>query len=672
MDRDKIMLDKLLLLSEKTQIKDPYKVDYPISKKTDMWFIMLPQWSHFLPPFSLARLSSVLLKEGYYTRCLDLNIKAWNLIRPYIDELGYDPWDSPKTFKWEGELYFKELHSYFEEFLHTAIDTIVKAKPKVIGFTVYYTNYTLVTWMKTLLKDRLPDTVFIAGGPSTLSALEDLKKQFDIVVVGEAEEIITEVLDSIENNTIQKSKFPIVLTQPFKQRLDLNNFPIPNYSEFDTNEYKIPNAIVSEFSRGCVAKCTFCMETHFWNYRQKSYLKVVDEIEHLNKHNGINAVWFVDSLLNGNLKELRLFAEELIKRDLNISWFGYGRHDGRMDLEYLKLLKQSGLVAFQFGSESGSNKVLEDMKKRVTREEMEKNFKDGAKVGLQAVTGWVIGFPTETISDFIDTLTILWRNRNTCITNITAAQRFFMNTLTIVGQNPDRFGIFPFYHEDCYIRKDFSLGKVQLLIRSKCMTVFLHELKSNKNLTYLPRPGFKHNHYEVSYDNDREVKEVEFENYNYSEIHKSTASPYKDNAILEPFGLFRLLWRIRGGYSLKLKFSPEMDLKEFGPSLSCNFTGEYRFSVDSIGNWKCIINIHYKQSENAFKTFPDEYYEKPNAGVLRARKLANPSWGMEGITDSLQEEFRKQVEINNSNTDLSFEFNDELNGSWGVKNKVAI
>ncbi len=51
----------------------------------------------------------------------------------------------------------------------------MKAKPKVIGFTVYYTNYTLVTWMKTLLKDRLPDTVFIAGGPSTLSALEDLK-----------------------------------------------------------------------------------------------------------------------------------------------------------------------------------------------------------------------------------------------------------------------------------------------------------------------------------------------------------------------------------------------------------------------------------------------------------------------------------------------------------------
>ena len=61
MDKDHLILEKLLSLAEKTNIKDPYKKEYNITKKTDMWFIMVPQWSQYLPPFNLARLSSVLL-----------------------------------------------------------------------------------------------------------------------------------------------------------------------------------------------------------------------------------------------------------------------------------------------------------------------------------------------------------------------------------------------------------------------------------------------------------------------------------------------------------------------------------------------------------------------------------------------------------------------------------
>ena len=45
------------------------------------------------------------------------------------------------------------------------LEEIVKAKPKVIGFTVYWTNTVLVLWMKRELKKRLPDTIFVAGGP---------------------------------------------------------------------------------------------------------------------------------------------------------------------------------------------------------------------------------------------------------------------------------------------------------------------------------------------------------------------------------------------------------------------------------------------------------------------------------------------------------------------------
>lgn len=265
-------------------------------------------------------------------------------------------------------------------------------------------------------------------------------------------------MDSIEDDTLDKSTFPLKLTQPFNERINLNIHPIPNYSDFDTNDYKIPNGMISEFSRGCVAKCTFCQETHFWNFRQRGYLSLVDELEHLNKQFGFNGVWFVDSLVNGSIKELKSFAEEVVKRELKIQWFGYARHDGRMDVEYLKLLKSSGCVALQYGSESGSNKVLEDINKRVTKEEMEQNFIDGHIAGVLANTSWIIGFPTETINDFVDTLTLIWRNRNTSIANIISETRFQIGSQTIVGQNPEKFGIMHSLHEYCHIREDLTMG----------------------------------------------------------------------------------------------------------------------------------------------------------------------------------------------------------------------
>ena len=665
MEREDAIMQGLLELAEKTEINNSYKIPYEITKETDMWFVMLPQWSHFLPPFNLARLSSILLEEGYFTKCLDLNIKCWNLLRPHINELGYDPWDGSWAFKWKGQTYWNELHHYFKDFLNTALQEIIKAKPKVIGFTVYWTNTQLVYWMKNELKKHLPDTIFIAGGPSSQSDADALHQNFDVVVVGEAEKIIVSLIDSIENNTLDKTTLPLKLTQPFNERIDLNIHPIPNYSDFPTNEYKIPNGMISEFSRGCVAKCTFCEETHFWNFRQRGYMSLVDELEHLNKQFGFNGVWFVDSLVNGSLKELKGFAEEVVKRELKIQWFGFARHDGRMDLEYLKLLKASGCVALQYGSESGSNKVLEDINKRVTKEEMEQNFIDGFTAGVDANTSWIIGFPTEEINDFVDTLVLIWRNRNTSIANIISSTRFTIGPQTIVGQNPTKFGIKHALHEYCHIREDLTLGLPQITIRSKCWTMFLEELKSNRTITFLPRPDFKKYHYSVEYSNRKILNNVDFEQFNYS-IYKND-NPWIESCVNEAFGFLRFLWKARGGYKLQLNFSKEINYNEYGPSLAPDLNGRIIFEITDLGKWVYDIELNYSQSRNAWVQLPRGYYFGEESSIKRARKLAKPDWGVEGVGEEEYKEIVSEVDRLNREVDLSFEVHETLEGDWGVK-----
>ena len=199
-----------------------------------------------------------------------------------------------------------------------------------------------------------------------------------------------------------------------------------DYSDFDFNEYVYPNGINTEFSRGCVAKCTFCEETHFWKYRQRMSTDALAEIEHLYYSKGTDVVWFIDSLVNGNLSELRAFCKAIIAKDIKLHWTGYCRCDGRMDLEFYWDLRGSGCEALNYGIESGSQKVLNDMAKGVTIPEMEQNLRDGKIVGISAFTNWIVGFPTEDYQDFSDTLTFIWRNRNQNILTIAAGFGFGM------------------------------------------------------------------------------------------------------------------------------------------------------------------------------------------------------------------------------------------------------
>ena len=665
MNRDDVMLDIIQSLngSEFIQLKE--KKEYNITKNTDIIFLLLPQWSAFLPPFNLGRLSSILLNNGYNSRCIDLNIECHEYSKQLIknNKIQFNLWDSTRSHMWKS-FYHTDVHPLFEQIFKNTIDQIEKINPKVIGFTLYWSNEAASLFMLNELKKRLPNTIFLGGGPSSHSRLDFMKNNFDIVVVGEAEKIILEVFDKIENGYVYEKG--TVLTHPENHKISLNDFPLPNYDDFDFSKYIIPNGIITEFSRGCVAKCTFCEETHFWKYRQKDYIKVVDEIEEIQKQKGINTVWFVDSLVNGNLTELKLFCEEIIKRNIKIYWLGYARHDNRMDLEYFTLLKKSGCVSLNYGSESGSNKVLEDMKKRVTKEDMEQNLIDGAKVGIGAITGWIISFPTEEISDFVETMILIWRNRNNNIQNILSSNRFEMGPQTIVGQNPFQFGLMPRLYQGCHISEDLSKNKLQCLIRAKCWEIFKEELTKIKSIAIQKRNELQ-NHYTIKYDNIKSVKNVDYDvDFNFN-ILKSNINKFVDSAINEPFGLFRILYKSRGGYEIKITFNKDVDLKEFGHSVACNFNGYVEFKIDDCGKWNYDIDVIYIQDKNPFKTYSE--IKGNTIATKRARKLSKVSWGTDDIPDNLFKEIEIETDRLNKSLDLSFKYKNKINGDWGIKTK---
>jgi anaerobic magnesium-protoporphyrin IX monomethyl ester cyclase len=683
-DRHLSMLEAIKPYAKQTVQKNVTDVDIEYSdRKTKLVLVLLPQWAAHFPPFNLARLSAVAKHTGYQTKILDINARCYNEYRNNIKHTGdldFEMWNPSSNWRWVGEHYYNFIHPIFEDIFNEYIKSIVEFNPEVVGFSMYQFSEEPTKWMIQELKRLLPNVKIAVGGSNVQHGWFQLQPYYDYVVNGEGEEAILRILEEVENGITHESTQYI--KQPEEQRINLNNLPMPDYSSIDFNDYEIPNGALSELSRGCTAKCTFCEETHFWKYRQRQAVDALTEIEWLYYNKGTDIIWFIDSLVNGNLKELRAFAKGVIAKGLKIKWSGYARCDGRMDYEYLKDLADSGCMALNYGCESGSQKVLDDIDKGVTVAEMEQNFRDGKAVGIMAATNWIVGFPTETYQDFADTMTFLWRMRNMNINNIGTGMGFGMGPETIVGQNPDRFNLSGQKYLGYWITKDFGMGGAHVHTRVKSFNIFVDNLVTDEPFWYPKRTNLKKYHYDLKFHDETNLKEINYEKFNYN-IIKTELNPYADSLVNEIWPILRTLWRTRGGYDIKIKFDPALDFNEFGDHFGTGiYNADYKFSINDAGQWTADFKIDFIQDYDSKNDpreahrhgpfFAQEFSRMNGNAALRARKLAKPSWGLDGRN---QEDFNQLLNEEyylNQTVQWSFNFKWTGAGDWSDYKKYEI
>jgi radical SAM superfamily enzyme YgiQ (UPF0313 family) len=674
-DRHQAMLLAIAPYAKPNVQKNVTTVDIKYSyRDTKLVLVLLPEWAAQFPPFNLARLSAVAKQAGYETTILDINARCYKEYKEKIksqNTLNFTLWNPASSWRWVGENYYTFIHEIFKEIFYQYIEKIKQLNPTVVGFSVYQFSEEPTKWFIQELKKELPDLKIIVGGSNVQHGWFQIQPYYDYVVNGEGEQNILKILEEIENKiTHTQSQF---LSQPEDQRININDLPMPDYDSINFNDYEIPNGALSELSRGCTAKCTFCEETHFWKYRQRRAVDALKEIEYLYYNKGTDIIWFIDSLVNGNLKELRAFAKGVVAKGLKIKWTGYARCDGRMDYEYLKDLADSGCIALNYGCESGSQRVLNDIDKGVTVAEMEQNFIDGKKVGIHAATNWIVGFPTETCQDFTDTMTFLWRMRNENINNIGTGMGFGLGQETIVGQNPDKFNLSYHKYLGYWITKDFKLGGSHVLTRVKSFNILIDNLVSVNKIAYPKRPDLQKFHYNLKFDDENIRNEICYENFDYN-IIKSNINPYADSLVNEIWPILRMLWRARGGYQIKIVFDPKIDTAEFGGHFGTGkYYAIYDFEINRKGEWKADFDIkfeqyweydQYKEIERQGPFFAQEYSRMMGNAAVRARQLADPIWGSQGRNNEEFQNLLDEETFLNQSTDFSFEFSYKDQGSW--------
>ena len=634
--------------------------DY-FTKKTSILFMLLPEWSKMVPPYNMARLIALVKANGYSASGIDLNIKAYrDYEKNWKNNIDFNPWDPARDWKWR-DFYDTEIHHHMEPFLRTYLDKIGEINPTAIGFTLYYCNEGPTKWLVREIKKRYPHIIIIVGGPQGHNSDWNPIPEYDYIVSGEGELNLLEILNELE--TVGKSPTQKWLRQENKQRLDLSSLPNPDYDSFDFNEYEVPNGVNSELSRGCIAKCVYCLETHYWKYRDRTANSVLGEILELNKTRGTNFVYFIDSLVNGNLIELRNFAKGIVENNLKIKWVGYARSDKRMDLAYYKDLADSGCMFLNYGFESGSNKVLEDINKKCKREDIEQNLRDSSSVGIMSASNWIVGFPTETIQDLYETLVLAWRNRN-CKFDSMSVNGYGLATDTIAGQNIEKFNVSPSWFGNNWITKDYTNSKVHRLVRMKNFNILIHIMNNFKFVTGQTIWGGREMSYSYTLTrNETSINEIEYEVFDFN-IITPNISPFADALVNEIWPLFRVLWRALGSFSMEITFDPTKDYNEFGPWSCGNYTATYKFDIDKEGKWKADFYFKFIQDElTEWRDGADQSWAN-SVAASRARVLAREnSDGTPTLTEDIIAENQRILE-ENKKYNFSFEKEFTLTSKW--------
>lgn len=192
---------------------------------------------------------------------------------------------------------------------------------------------------------------------------------------------------------------------------DLDKLPMParDLLPIDSYQQKIPllDKICTNLitSRGCPYNCVYCSTSEQWGHkiRHRSPKNVVDEIEYLMKTYKLDGVGFFDDVFTMDKNRVIAICQEIIRRKLNIYWWCEARAN-TIDREVVGWMKKSGCVHIAMAIESGSNRILKNIRKAITVEQGIEAAKIIKEAGIKLRVFFMHGLPGEEYEDIKKTV----------------------------------------------------------------------------------------------------------------------------------------------------------------------------------------------------------------------------------------------------------------------------
>ncbi len=261
--------------------------------------------------------------------------------------------------------------------------------------------------IENLRKKGLWKGKIIVGGPHTSVGLPTIPEFVDHVVQGEGERAILKIINGkAEGRVIGEERMNDLDSLPFQPWDIFNSLPY----DYSCQWLEITPVFTMNTSRGCPFSCTFCSVSSIWGkeYTCLSPDRIIAEVEYLIREYGAQGIYFREDNFSLNEKRAEDFCETMIRRNINVSWACETRVSNLSE-DLIRLMNAAGCKAVYLGVESGSQKVLDELKKGITVEEIQKAINSCNKFGIRAYCSLIVGTPGESYEDYLLTKNLMDR-----------------------------------------------------------------------------------------------------------------------------------------------------------------------------------------------------------------------------------------------------------------------
>ena len=360
---------------------------------------------------------SIILTHTYY---LFEDEKEQSIMRPYAP-LGllyissYLNENKVENHVYDSTFYSKDAQLRFIE----------EKQPKAIAiYTNLMTKINVIKLIKILKTDEIYGfPKVILGGPDITYNCENyLNTGADFLIIGEGEQTTLELYQAITNNSSYSEINGIAYLEnsevkktPARMRMkSLKELPLPNRAAIPVDKYLETwkthhgkSSMTVSTQRGCPYTCKWCSTAVYGqSYRRRPPDMVAAELKMLKGTYKPDSIWFVDDVFSVSHKWIEKFHEEVIKQDAIIPFECITRAE-RLNDHILQLLKEAGCFRIWIGAESGSQKIIDAMDRRVDVDVVKTAIQKTNELGMETGTFIMVGYPGENEQDIKETIDYL-------------------------------------------------------------------------------------------------------------------------------------------------------------------------------------------------------------------------------------------------------------------------
>jgi anaerobic magnesium-protoporphyrin IX monomethyl ester cyclase len=298
---------------------------------------------------------------------------------------------------------------------------LLEQRPPVVG--IYSNLMTRSKVLRVIAAAKQAGSLVVVGGPDPANYLDEyLSRGADVIAIGEGELTLEELvphlqkygpehLGGIQGIAFRDATGAIVRTEPRPLIADLDAQPLPDRAAIDQHayvnvwrEHHGRGSVSLITARGCPFTCTWCSHSVFgYSHRRRTPANVVDEVEHIVEAYAPDMLWYADDVFTINHKWLFEYADQMERRGIRLPFETISRED-RLNEEVVQTLARMGCYRLWVGAESGSQRVLDAMKRRTNAERMRAMVHLLQKYGIEVGMFIMLGYEGEERSDLEETV----------------------------------------------------------------------------------------------------------------------------------------------------------------------------------------------------------------------------------------------------------------------------